>query len=166
MAPKLEFAFTLRIGATEDNYVPLGSVKGALQRFIANLNLGGIEGPGLKAQIGPGSSEWFHLDPETGLGQQSTRAVMKTEEGDHICVTITGLLVVDDQLMESVKWSPNKKNTRPEDHHWIITPTFETNSEKLKWLERNHFIGQGHVVLAEVGNGQIGEYEVYKVVPV
>jgi Protein of unknown function (DUF3237) len=163
MAPKLEYAFTLRTVGSKEDFVPFGPVKGGPTRFVINVPGGDIEGPEVKAKFISGGSDWFHLDTATGVGQMDLRATGKTEEGETICLRLTGIVKMDDQLQESLSWGPGMKTTRSEDHYWIVTPTFETNSERLKWMEQNVFIGHGHILVPGEGTQSV-EFEVYKVV--
>jgi hypothetical protein len=163
MAPKLEYVFTLRTGGGKEDFVPVGPIRGGPTRFVITATRGSIEGPDVKAQLIAGGSDWFHMDMATGTGQLDVRATAKTEEGELICLRITGVVKMDEQLQKSLQWTPGMKTTRSEDHYWIVTPTFETNSEKLKWMEQNVFTGHGHIVVHDDVTQEV-EYEVYKVI--
>ena len=147
MATKLEYVFTLRVGGTKETFCPMRSMKGDPTRFTISIHFGSVEGPDVKAEFIAGGNEWFELGTAPSVGQQSMRAMAKTAEGEFICMRITGIVKIDEQLQKSLEWAPDMKTTHSEDHYWLTTPTFETDSGKLKWLEQYLFIAHGQVVV-------------------
>ena len=90
------------------------------------------------------------------------RGQAKTEDGAFISVHMPGMTKMDELLQKALSHSPEARTTRPEEHYWMTTPTFETNSEKFKWLEQHVFIGQGHIEILSEGT-QAAEFDIYKV---
>jgi hypothetical protein len=164
MAPKLEKAFTLQVFLAKEDTLSLGPVKGGPHRYIAPLTHGSLEGSGVKAKIVQGGSDWLLLDPTANVAHLDVRTHLRTEGGDLIYVHYPGIVKMDEAAQKIFQWSPDAKSTKPEDHDYFMsTPTFETSSQSLKWIEQTLFIGQGHWLVPGDGS-QAAEYDIYKVI--
>jgi hypothetical protein len=163
MAPKLEKAFTLQVFLAKEDTLSLGPVKGGPHRYIAPVTHGSLEGSGVKAKIVQGGSDWMLMDSAAGVAHLDVRTHLRTEGGDLIFIHYPGILKMDEATQKMFEWSPDAKSTNPEDHYFMITPTFETSSPSLKWIEHTMFIGHGHWLVPGDGS-QAAQYEIYKVV--
>ena len=162
MAPKLEYAFSLRAFLSKTDTLPFGPVKGGAHRYVVPVTHGLLEGSGVKAELVQGGSDWLLLDTTTGVAHLDIRLQARTADNDYIYASYTGILKMDEATGMALQWSPDAKTTRSEDHYFITTLTFETSSEKLKWMEQFKFIGHGHWYIPGDGT-QAVEYEIYKV---
>ena len=162
MAPRLEKAFTMRAFLSKEDLLALGSIKGGAHRYAAPVTHGFFKGSGIEAQIIQGGSDWLLVDTKTGVATLDVRTQARTVGRDAIYIRYPGILKVDEATEKVLQWSAEAKSTRVEDHYFMITPTFETSSETLKWMEQTIFIGFGHWVVP--GDGQEAvEYDIYKV---
>jgi hypothetical protein len=163
MAPKLEKVFTLRAFLSKEDLLPLGPIKGGPHRFAVPITHGSLEGSSIKAHLVQGGSDWILMDTTTGTAYLDVRLQGRTLEGDSIYIHYPGILKVDDATQKVLEWSPDAKTTRVEDHYFMVTPTFETSNQSLKWMEQSIFIGHGRWVVPGDGT-QAVEYDIYKVV--
>ena len=163
MPPKLEQVFILRAFLGKENTLPLGSVKGGAHRYVIPVSGGFVSGSGLEAEIMPGGGDWLLLDPTTGTAHLDIRFQARSKEGDMIYGYYPGIIKLDPEIEKFLQWSPDAKTTESKDHYFFTTPTFETNSETLKWIEQTVFVSHGHFYVPGDGS-QAVEYEVYKVV--
>jgi hypothetical protein len=58
MAPKLEFAFTMRAYLSKES-LKLDGIKSGSSRVILPITHGSVEGAGLKADVLPGGADWL-----------------------------------------------------------------------------------------------------------
>ncbi|KAJ9624493.1 hypothetical protein H2203_005228 [Taxawa tesnikishii (nom. ined.)] len=163
MAPKLEQVFTLRAFLSREDLLSLGQTKGGQQRYVAPVTHGTLSGLGLSFNLIQGGSDWLLLDADSGTAHLDIRAQARSDNGEQIYFHYPGILKVDEATQLALQWSSRAKTTTSQDHYWFITPTFEVNSENLKWMEQTVFIGHGHWVIPGDGT-QAVEYEIYKVV--
>lgn len=59
MGPKLELCCTMRGYMSKENTVTLDGIKGGPSRIIVPITHGFIVGPGVKAEVLPGSGDWI-----------------------------------------------------------------------------------------------------------
>lgn len=166
MAPTLEKVFIIRAFFNNSETLHLGPVytKEGPTRACAPIDHGTIEGSGIKATLAPGGSDWILVDPATGIGHIDVRLHARLEDGAALVAHYTGIIKMDEMCRKVLSSAPGTSSTKGGDHLWLITPKFETNSEKLKWVTENVFVGQGHWHVTD--DGFVGfEYDIYKLVP-
>lgn len=116
---KTEFLMNLAFDTDDKQNQDLGS------RQIAPLVGGSFSGPKLKGSAIPGGADWMKMRAD-GSRELNVRATLKTDDGELIYISYSGLLV------------PGKNGL-----YWRISPRFETKSEKYAWLNNIVAVGVG-----------------------
>lgn len=160
MAPKVEFAFTLRLYLHDE--VSLGPVKSGPSRLIAPISHGFINGSGVHAIVLPGGGDWGLIDHDKGYEHLSIRAHARSDDGYIFSISYKGVVKLDEAVQEFARWNGKAKTTSFGDHQWFITPLIETNHPNYKFWEETVFVGQGRCIVESQG-AQAVEYEVHQV---
>ncbi|RHZ62626.1 hypothetical protein CDV55_105681 [Aspergillus turcosus] len=162
MGPKLEPCCTMRGYMSKEHTVTLEGIKSGPSRIIVPITHGFIVGPGVKAEVLPGSGDWILLDPLTNVSHLNVRVQARTADGHSLYVHYNGVLKLDEAAGKVLSWAPEARTTNYGDHEWFSGPIFETSDPNLKWMETSLFVGQGHFVVEE--KEEAVEYQIYKVV--
>ncbi len=85
----------------------------------------------------------------------------RTADGHSTYIHYSGVLRFDESGGKVLSFGPDAKTTQYGDHHWFSGPIMETSDPKMKWIEDELWVGQGHFVVDEKGSAV--EYEIYKV---
>jgi hypothetical protein len=111
-------------------------------------------GERLNGEFLPGGGDWLTFGTD-GWGRLDVRATLKTDDGELIHVTNTGVTRMTPELLERLrggeKLGPGELYTRSQ-------PRFETASDKYAWLN-----GIITVAVNELGPGDRVFYRIYEV---
>jgi hypothetical protein len=173
MAPKLTHVFTTRIELKADRMHALGPMRGAggPHRFVADFASGYIEStPSCPHGLHPfkativGGADYLSLDTTRHVGHIDARGTVKVDgsETEMIYMHYGGVVHVDEAGNKALHWSKDAATTESKDHYWMVTPSYEVSSERLKWMEESIFVGHAHWYIPGDGR-QFIEYEVYLV---
>lgn len=139
----------------EVNLEPIQLIPTPLGTRATYVTTGGTSsGERLNGEFLPGGGDWLVFGSD-GFGRLDVRATLKTEEGDLIHVTCTGITRMTPDLLERLRggeklgWS--EMYTRSQ-------PRFETSSERYDWLN-----GIVTVAVNELGPGDRVFYRIYEV---
>ncbi|KAI9925318.1 hypothetical protein ASPWEDRAFT_187618 [Aspergillus wentii DTO 134E9] len=158
-APKLNPAFTLRVYISKDTALNLNTVKSGPSRIISPLTHGFLEGPGLKADILPGGSDWILHNPTTNTIHIDVRTQARTPDGHGFYIHYDGILKLDEAGEKVLGWKEGAQPTQFGDTEWFNSPILETSHPEYKWVEEAWFLGQGRWVVDE--EGRAVEYRVF-----
>ena len=93
------------------------------QRMLLAARSGRFEGPGLAGDVLPGSADWLSVGDD-GVGRIDVRAVLRTDQGDHIGLSVTGRAVLGEH---TARFLAGERVTA--DEAYLRThPLFETAS--------------------------------------
>ncbi len=102
---------------------------------------GGVfEGERLSGVVLDGGSDWQTVRAD-GATTLDVRLVLQTQDGELIGMTYRGIRHGPADVIRQIE---SGQATDPAQYYFRITPTFETASEKLGWLNRILAIGIGH----------------------
>ncbi|QDS75188.1 hypothetical protein FKW77_008591 [Venturia effusa] len=155
MAPKLEKCFTMRAYLGKHDTVTLNTPGDATTKVILPLEIGWVEGSGLKADLMPGGSDWNSVSgPTFTPTKKVTLHCSRRSDSQRVFLGLVQTAVLS--------WSPEAKTTQFGDHTWFSQPIMETSDPAFKWVESTMFVGEGRFVVEERRTAV--EYEIYKVV--
>jgi hypothetical protein len=141
-----------------------------LMTFVANLDLGQVvdagmqiipitggwvEGPRIKGRIVPPGGDWGHVLP-SGVFRIDVRATIRTDDGEIIFVSYNGIRQCPKEVNERVVKGELIKQG---DCYFIVSPTFETKSEKYAWLNGVQAVGKA----LELKRGDHVTYDIFAV---
>jgi hypothetical protein len=134
--PSLSFFATLSIQVAPAHEV--GQTAAGLRRVIPILG-GQVQGDGWTARVLPGGADFQAIVTPT-LAQLDARYVLETDAGELIYVCNRAIRVASpDVTAKLVRGEP----VDPALVYFRCTPTFETASATLGWINERLFIGSG-----------------------
>jgi hypothetical protein len=116
---------------------------------------GWVEGPRIKGKIVPPGGDWGHVLP-SGAFRLDVRATIRTDDGETIFVAYNGVRQCSKEVAERVVKGELIKQG---DCYFIISPTFETKSEKYGWLNGVQAVGKA----LELKRGDHVTYDIFAV---
>ena len=149
--PKLEYLMTYRAELRPPVDVGAGP---AGVRQIFDVTGGHFEGPRLKGELLPSGADWLLMGPD-GVGRLDVRGTFKTDDGAHVYVQYSGILVMNEKVQQALA---EGRATQYGDSDFFTQPRFETGDERYAWLNSIVAIGEGRLIPSAV------EYRVYQVV--
>jgi hypothetical protein len=146
---KPEFIMTMRLA------LAFRPVSDALR--VVEIPSGTADGPTIKGKfVGP-AADWVRVLPD-GLVHLDVRALIETDDQQLIYVAYTG---VQKCPKESADKLGKGEMIKADECYLIVAPTFETKSEKYKWLNDVQAIGK-RIELQRSGDPHI-TYEVFAI---
>jgi hypothetical protein len=134
--PSLSFFATLSIQVAPAHEI--GQTAAGNRRVIPILG-GHVQGDGWTARVVPGGADFQAIVTPT-LAQLDARYVLETEAGDLIYVCNRAIRVAAQEVTARlVRGEP----VDPAQVYFRCTPTFETASASLGWINERLFIGSG-----------------------
>ncbi|KAJ5096970.1 hypothetical protein N7456_007691 [Penicillium angulare] len=135
-------------------------VRDNLLRYIVPITGGTFNGSGMDFHISGPGNDWIMLDTVTGIAHLDVRTQAQTVEGKSVSIRFPATVKVDESVALILRFDPKAKSTKPGDHYFWTTPTFETSEESFKWIEQHYFLGMGYF---NVQDGKIAVvYDIYK----
>lgn len=159
---------TFRLFISTTDTLAMGSTKGGAQCIVQPFKAGTLTGSGVNAEFVPGSSDKFTFDTASNTGYTDASAQFRsidavTGETDIFSIRYRGVVTVDEKFSAALQGDPDARTTKGEDHYCFCSVDIEVSGEKYKWMERNMFVGHGHIYAT--GDGEVAaEYEIYKLV--
>jgi hypothetical protein len=114
---------------------------------------GKVSGERLNGALLSGGGDWIVLGSD-GWGQVDVRGQMVTDDGASIYAHYTGLLELNDKVMNA---TASGTGTDWNDQYFRTTPRFETGDERYNWMTTSLFLAEGHLLASGV------EYCVFRV---
>lgn len=142
-APKLEFAFELRVRVGEP--IEIGQVPHGRRRIVPILG-GSVAGPMLKGSVPSGGADWQMIQPD-GFSELDTRYTIQTEKGEIVYVQNAGIRTAPPEVMQKLLAG---QPVDPSLVYFRTVPKFETSVPELQWLARSIFVGIGERYPSEV----------------
>lgn len=134
--PSLSFFATLSIQVAPAHEI--GQTAAGNRRVIPILG-GHVQGDGWTARVVPGGADFQAIVTPT-LAQLDARYVLETEAGELIYVCNRAIRVASQEVTARlVRGEP----VDPAQVYFRCTPTFETASASLGWINERLFIGSG-----------------------
>lgn len=143
VAPKLEFAFELRVRVGEP--IEIGQVPHGRRRIVPILG-GSVAGPMLKGSVPSGGADWQMIQPD-GFSELDTRYTIQTEKGEIVYVQNAGIRTAPPEVMQKLLAG---QPVDPSLVYFRTVPKFETSVPELQWLARSIFVGIGERYPSEV----------------
>jgi hypothetical protein len=122
---------------------------------VIPISGGWVEGPRIKGKIAPPAGDWGHVLP-SGVFRLDVRATIRTDDSEIIFVSYSGVRQCPKEVAERVVKGELIKQG---DCYFIISPTFETKSEKYGWLNGVQAVGKA----LELKRGDHVSYEFFAV---
>ncbi len=116
----------------------LGTRADAGHTQITSVAGGTFSGPRLNGTVLPGGADW--VTQVSGHSSLDVRITLLTDDGDHIYMHYTGMIVRNDGGI-----------------YWRVTPRFTTASEKYDWLNHIVCVGKNRQVAGKVA------YDVFQI---
>jgi len=142
-APKLEFAFELRVRVGEP--VEIGQVAHGRRRIVPILG-GSVAGPMLTGSVPSGGADWQIIQPD-GFSELDTRYMIQTAKGEIVYVQNAGIRTAPPEVMQKLLAG---QPVDPSLVYFRTVPKFETSVPELQWLARSVFVGVGERYPSEV----------------
>jgi hypothetical protein len=107
--------------------------------LIVGVPAGGwVEGPQIKGKlVGPGG-DWLRVMP-SGVFRLDVRATIQTDDGALIFLSYNGVIQCGKEQMDRFNAGEELKAG---DCHFVTGPTFETSSDKYKWINAVQAVGK------------------------
>jgi hypothetical protein len=122
-------------------------------RMFLEAGEGKVTGERINGTVLSGGGDWIVMGSD-GWGQIDVRAQFGTDDGANIYAQYTGLLELNEKVMNS---TVTGEGTDFGDQYFRTTPRFETGDERYAWMTRSLFAAEGHLM---AGGGV--EYRVYR----
>ncbi|HEX4864920.1 MAG TPA: DUF3237 domain-containing protein [Acidimicrobiales bacterium] len=123
-------------------------------RLFLEVAEGKVTGERVNGTLLSGGGDWIVMSPD-GWGQVDVRAQISTDDGAFIYAHYTGLLELNEQVMNS---TVSGSGTGWGDQYFRTTPRFETGDERYAWMNHSLFAAEGRML---EGGGV--EYRVYRI---
>lgn len=123
-------------------------------RMFLEVGEGKVTGERFNGTVLSGGGDWIVMGQD-GWGQIDVRAQFATDDGANIYAHYTGLLELNEKVMNS---TVTGEGTDFGDQYFRTTPRFETGDERYAWMTRSLFAAEGHL---RAGGGV--EYRVYRI---
>ena len=123
-------------------------------RLFLEVAEGKVTGDRVNGIVLSGGGDWIVMGPD-GWGQVDVRAQFGTDDGAFIYAHYTGLLELNEKVMNS---TVTGAGTKWEDQYFRTTPRFETGAEQYAWMNHTLFAAEGRML---EGGGV--EYRVYRI---
>jgi hypothetical protein len=118
---------------------PLDPAQSVGSRVIVNVPTGGtIRGPKINGTLIAPAGDWLTPLPD-GTLRLDVRATIKTDDGEFILVTYSGVIAGSKELMDRFN---NGEVITSKDEYFITAPQFTTNSTKYGWLNQIQAVGK------------------------
>jgi hypothetical protein len=100
---------------------------------------GYIQGPNIKGEMVSPTGDWVRVLPGGNM-RIDVRAMIKLDDGTPATIAYNGVLVKP-SAESWERFMQGKKIEAPE-WHYVVAPTFETNSKKYVWLNNVQAVGK------------------------
>ena len=119
---------------------PVEPAQSAGSRVIVNVPAGGtVRGPKINGTIVPPSGDWLIVMPD-GSPRLDVRATIKTDDGEIILVTYTGVANSSKEARD--RFNNGEVLTSKDYEYFITAPQFTTGSKKYDWLNQIQAVGK------------------------
>jgi hypothetical protein len=122
-------------------------------RFIYAAQRGTVEGERLRGEVLPGGGDWVIVGTD-GIGRVDVRATIRTDDGELIFMTSTGVIHLSHEKLEALG---NGAHIRWDEGYIRTSPLFETGSERYAWLN-----GTVTIAVNELAPNRV-YYRIYRV---
>jgi hypothetical protein len=138
MTIELGSEFLLQLRADLEDPQNIGAAPLGMRR-IMYFKGGSFSGPVLTGIILPGGGDWVLVRPD-GVSQLDIRMTLRTDDGALIYLNANGIF---DMAPEVRARYNSGENVGPSEYYFRTSFTFETATEKYRWLNRLVGIGVG-----------------------
>jgi hypothetical protein len=136
--PTPELNFFADLSVRVDKPLEVGRALHGMRRVIPILG-GEVQGQGWSARVLPGGAD-FQLILNTRMAELDARYVIETDGGDLIFVQNRAVRTATPEVMAKlVRGEP----VEPESVYFRCSPSFETASNALSWINERLFVGTG-----------------------
>jgi hypothetical protein len=118
---------------------------------------GWVKGPRIQGEIIPPTGDWFRRMPN-GNGKLDVRMSIRADDGSIIFAAYVGRTVISEVVRR--KYAAGEE-VGADDAYFIISPTFETTSEKYGWL--NDVVAAGKMISLRGGPDSHITYNIFVV---
>src|SRR5882757_4044863 len=136
MDVELRSEFLLQLRADLEDPQNVGAAPLGVRRIIY-FKRGSFSGPALTGDILPGGGDWVLARPD-GVSQLDIRMTLRTDDGALIYLNATGIF---DMAPEVLARFNKGESVGPSEYYFRTSSTFETATEKYRWLNRLVGIG-------------------------
>jgi hypothetical protein len=133
------------------------SAGGGLLIFNA-LPGGWVRGPRIRGEIVPPTGDWLRHLPN-GTSKLDVRMSIRADDGSFIYVAYGGRIVMSDAAQATYA---SGEALGPDDVYFVTAPSFETESEKYRWL--NDIVAIGKIASAKRGENAHVTYDIFAVI--
>lgn len=130
----LEEVFRVEVAVDKPIVVGQDDIVG--RRQLIPILSGKVKGKGFSGKVLPGGVDSQIIRPD-GKCELSARYAIQLEDGATIYIENNGIRTVPEQYVEDVKGG---KFVDPKLYYFRTVPTFETYSEKYKWMMNSIFV--------------------------
>ena len=122
-------------------------------RFIYVSQGGSVEGERLRGEVLPGGGDWV-LAGADGIGRVDVRVTIKTDDGELVYMTSTGVIHLSQDKLEALG---SGAHIRWDEAYIRTCPLFETGAVKYAWLN-----GTVTIAINELAPNRV-YYRVYRI---
>jgi hypothetical protein len=136
MDVELRSEFLLQLRADLEDPQNVGAAPLGMRRILY-FKRGSFSGPALTGDILPGGGDWVLVRPD-GVSLLDIRMTLRTDDGTLIYLNATGIF---DMAPEVRARFDRGESVGPSEYYFRTSFTFETATEKYRWLNRLVGIG-------------------------
>ena len=119
---------------------PVEPAQSAGSRVIVNVPAGGtVRGPKINGTLVAPGGDWLTVMPDGSL-RLDVRATIKTDDGEIILVTYSGVVANNKEIMD--RFNNGEVLTSKDGWYFITAPQFTTGSKKYEWLNQIQAVGK------------------------
>lgn len=133
---KINCEEVFRVEVVVDKPIVVGQDEIVGRRQLIPILSGEVKGNGFKGKVLPGGVDSQIIRPD-GKCELSARYAIQLDDGAAIYIENNGIRTVPTEYVEDVK---SGKFVDPEVYYFRTVPTFETYSEKYKWIMNCIFV--------------------------
>src|SRR6516225_2334773 len=120
--------------------LPVELPQSAGSRVIVNVPAGGtVRGPKINGTLVAPGGDWLTVMPDGSL-RLDVRATIKTDDGEIILVTYSGVVANNKEIMD--RFNNGEVLTSKDGWYFITAPQFTTGSKKYDWVNQIQAVGK------------------------
>jgi Protein of unknown function (DUF3237) len=106
---------------------------------VIEVTSGSVDGPRIKGRLIPPGADWVRNLPGD-IGRLDVRIMIRTEDDQLIYLAYNGVLKCSKEA--NTRLTNGEKLGADDGCYYMLAPTFETKSEKYKWLNEIQTVGK------------------------
>ena len=115
-------------------------------RMTFVIRAGRCEGPRISGDLLAGGGDWVVIGSD-GVARLDVRATLRTDDGAHIHMTVTGRVTMDAET--TARYAAGEL-IRHDQVYARSSPLFDTDDERYRWINGVHTVALNQMSMSEV----------------